>query len=52
MEDIAPSRVVQNSAVKMGSVAQISMEIGVVNVKMDGTDWTAPRDWKQTAMMD
>ena len=53
MEDIAQLRDVQNSVVmKMGSVAQISMEIGVVNVKMDGTVWTAPLDWKQTAMMD
>ena len=52
MEDIAQLRAVPSSVVTMGSVAQISMEIGDVNVKMDGMGWTAPPDWKQTAMMD
>jgi hypothetical protein len=52
MEDIAQLRAVQNSVVTMGSVAQIFMVIGDVNVKTDGTVWTALLDWKQTAMMD
>ena len=52
MGDIAQLRDVRTSVVTMDSVAQISMEIGVVNVVMDGMVLTARPDWKQTAMME